>query len=106
MKTIWKMLLFTGIAFAVMVSEARTEDYPKMKLRYANYIPEKAPNSKVDIFLAHELTKRTNGRVQVNIYHGETLGKYRFLLMVVLLFLFLGMFMDKISTLVVTVPNF
>jgi len=58
-----------------MVSEAWAEHYPKIKLRYANYIPEKTPNSKVDIFVAEELTKRTNGRVQVAIYHGGTLGK-------------------------------
>jgi TRAP-type C4-dicarboxylate transport system substrate-binding protein len=46
-----------------------------MKLRYANNLPVKAPNSKVDIFVANELTKRTHGRVQVEIYHAETLGK-------------------------------
>ena len=45
MQTIWKMVSLTGIALAVMVSAAWSEDYPKMKLRYANYIPEKAPNS-------------------------------------------------------------
>jgi len=75
MQTIWKMLLLLGIAMSVMVSEAWAEDYPKMKLRYANYLPEKLPNSKVDIFVAKELTKRTNGRVQVTIFHGGTLGK-------------------------------
>jgi TRAP-type C4-dicarboxylate transport system substrate-binding protein len=69
------MLLLIGIALSVMLSEAWAEDYPKIKLRYANFIPEKAPNSKVDIFVAEELTKRTNGRVQVAIYHGGTLGK-------------------------------
>jgi TRAP-type C4-dicarboxylate transport system substrate-binding protein len=46
-----------------------------MKLRYANFLPEKAPNSRVDIFVANEITKRTNGRAEVEIYHGETLGK-------------------------------
>lgn len=75
MQKIWRVLLFVGIFFSVVVSEARAEDYPKMKLRYANYLPEKAPNSKVDIFVANELTRRTNDRVQVKIYHGETLGK-------------------------------
>jgi len=75
MQTPWKMLPLIGIALSVMVLEAWAENYPKMTLRYANYIPEKAPNSKVDIFVANELTKRTNGRVQVIIYHGQTLGK-------------------------------
>ncbi len=75
MQTIWKMLLLIGIALSVMVSGAWAADYPKMELRYANFIPKKAPNSKVDIFVAEELTKRTNGRVQVAIYHGGTLGK-------------------------------
>ena len=72
MRVIWKMLLLSGIALFLVVSGAWAEDYPEMKLRYANYIPEKAPNSKVDIFVANELTKRTNGRVQVTIYHGGT----------------------------------
>jgi len=75
MLTKWNLLILTGFAFLVMVSAAWAEDYPKMKLRYANFLPEKAPNSKVDIFVANELTKRTNGRVQVTIYHGGTLGK-------------------------------
>jgi TRAP-type C4-dicarboxylate transport system substrate-binding protein len=49
-------------------SAARAVDYPKMKLRYANFLPEKAPNSRADIFVANEITKRTNGRVEVEIY--------------------------------------
>ena len=75
MQTIWKALLLTGIALSLVVSAARAEDYPKMKLRYVNFLPAKAPNSKVDIFVANEITRRTHGRVQVEIYHGETLGK-------------------------------
>ena len=75
MQTLWNMLVLIGIALSLMVSGAWAEDFPKMELRYANYIPEKAPNSKVDIFVAEELTKRTNGRVRVTIYHGQTLGK-------------------------------
>jgi TRAP-type C4-dicarboxylate transport system substrate-binding protein len=75
MKAILKIILFVGIALFVMVPEAWAEDYPNMKLRYANSLPEKLPNSKGDIFVATELTRRTNGRVQVDIYHGQTLGK-------------------------------
>jgi tripartite ATP-independent transporter DctM subunit len=40
----------------------------------------------------------------VELFHQIGFGKYMFLLMVVLLFLFLGMFMDTISILVVAVP--
>ena len=75
MQTICKMLLLIGITLSLAVLEGWAEDYPKMKLRYANFVPEKAPHSKVDIFVANELTSRTNGRVQVTIYHGGTLGQ-------------------------------
>ena len=75
MQTIVKMLLVFGVGVSMIGSAARADDYPQMKLRYANFLPEKAPNSRVDIFMANEITKRTNGRVAVEIYHGETLGK-------------------------------
>jgi len=75
MQTIWKMLLFIGIALSAMFSEVLAEDYPKMKLRYADIAPEKGPNAKIDKFFAKELTKRTNGQVQVEVFHGQTLGR-------------------------------
>lgn len=75
MKMIGQIPLLSAIALSVLVSGTWAEDYPEMKLRYANFIPEKAPNSKVDIFVANELTRRTKGRVKVTIYHGGTLGK-------------------------------
>jgi TRAP-type C4-dicarboxylate transport system substrate-binding protein len=75
MQSKWYMFIFIGIALSVMGSDAWAEDYPKMKLRYANLTPEKMPNSKVDVFVANELARRTNGRVQVEIYHGQALGK-------------------------------
>jgi len=75
MLTKWNLRIFSGIALFVMVSVAWAEDFPEMKLRYANFIPEKTPNSQVDLFVAKELTRRTNGRVKVTIFHGGTLGK-------------------------------
>jgi TRAP-type C4-dicarboxylate transport system substrate-binding protein len=51
------------------------EDYPEMDLRFANFVPESNPTSKADIFVAEELTKRTNGKIKVTMYHGGALGK-------------------------------
>jgi len=75
MRIIWKMFLLAAMTMSMMVSAVWAEDYPKMKLRYANFLPANTPRSKVDIFVANELTKRTNGRIQVEIYHSETLGQ-------------------------------
>jgi len=55
MQTVWKALITAAIALSVMATEARAEDYPEMKLRYANFAPEKSPHSKGIIFVADEL---------------------------------------------------
>ena len=75
MQAIWRMLLIVGIFLSVMVSETLAEDYPKTTLRYADIAPEKGPNAKIDKFFASELTRRTNGRIQVKVFHGQTIGK-------------------------------
>jgi TRAP-type C4-dicarboxylate transport system substrate-binding protein len=75
MRTIMKWLLVVGAGVSIIGSAAWADDYPKMKLRYANFLPQNAVNSRVDMFVASEITRRTNGSVKVEIYHGETLGK-------------------------------
>lgn len=75
MKTISKIFIVTGIVLSIIGWDARAQDYPELKLRYANIGPEKFPNSKVDMFMADEIARRTGGRVQVTVYHGQTLGK-------------------------------
>lgn len=45
-----------------------------MELRFANSVPASFPTAKADIFVAEELTKRTNGAVEVKMFHGGTLG--------------------------------
>jgi TRAP-type C4-dicarboxylate transport system substrate-binding protein len=75
MKTMKKLILSVGIALSLMVPKVWAEAYPKMKLRYANMSLETSPYSTGEIFVATELTRRTNGRVQVEIYHGQSLGK-------------------------------
>ena len=69
------VILIAGIILSVLGSPIGAEDYPELKLRYANFLPEQASRSRVDIFVANEITRRTNGRVQVELYHNQTLGK-------------------------------
>jgi len=72
-KTLIAMLII-GLTLALPVNGVVAGEYPKMKLRYANLVSVKLPTSKAEIFVAEELTKRTNGAVQVKMFHGGTLG--------------------------------
>jgi len=67
-------LMVTAIVLAMSVQTAFAGQFPKMKLRFANSVPESFPTAKADIFVAEELTKRTNGAVEVKMFHGGTLG--------------------------------
>ena len=66
--------IIVGVVLTVLVRGAFAAEYPKMKLRYANLVSAQMPTSKADIFVAKELTRRTNGAVQVKMFHGGTLG--------------------------------
>ena len=74
MKKVLSVAALVMFGFVCIVPGVVADDFPKMKLRYANLVSEKIPTSKADIFVAEELTKRTNGAVQVKIFHGGTLG--------------------------------
>ncbi len=74
MKKTFMIMLLVGITIAICIPGAVAEDFPKMKLRYANLVSAKIPTSKAEVFVAEELTKRTNGAVQVKLFHGGTLG--------------------------------
>ena len=71
----FRILLAAAIMAVLMVAGTGAEEFPEMELRYANFVPESNPTSKADIFVATELTKRTNGRVKVTMYHGGSMGK-------------------------------
>jgi TRAP-type C4-dicarboxylate transport system substrate-binding protein len=72
-KTLFAMLILS-LTLALSVNGVLAGEYPKMKLRYANLVSAKLPTSKAEIYVAEELTKRTNGAVTVKLFHGSTLG--------------------------------
>ena len=75
MKLLKWLLAIVFFVSSMLGTMAHSEDYPIMSLRYASFISAKSPTAKPHIFLANEITRRTGGRVQVNIFLGGTLGK-------------------------------
>jgi TRAP-type C4-dicarboxylate transport system substrate-binding protein len=69
------MLAIAIISVSMVTVTFGADEFPEMELRYANFVPESNPTSKADVFVATELTKRTNGRVKVTMYHGGSMGK-------------------------------
>jgi len=67
-------LMFISIVMMILSGGAFAEEFPKIKLRFANSVPASFPTSKADIYVAEELAKRTNGAVTVKMFHGGTLG--------------------------------
>ena len=74
MKKILCKLMMISIVMMFMSGGAVADEFPKIKLRFANTVPASFPTAKADIFVAEELEKRTNGAVTVKMFHGGTLG--------------------------------
>ena len=74
MKKILYAVLLICLTLSITTNVLLAAEYPKMKLRYANLVSAQIPTSKAEIYVAEELTKRTNGAVQVKMFHGATLG--------------------------------
>ena len=63
------------IVLMLASSTAAMAEIPSMTLKWANFLPETFSFSKIDIYFAEEIEKRTNGKVKIKIFHGGTLGK-------------------------------
>lgn len=61
------------LAAAAGVSEA--QQYPKVVLRFAHFVPATLPGATVDQWFADELAKRTGGQMTMQIYWAESFGK-------------------------------
>jgi TRAP-type C4-dicarboxylate transport system substrate-binding protein len=67
--------LLTTITLALSMSAgALAQDYPQLTVRYANFMPENFPTSVIDSYVADEISKRTDGKVKFELFHGGTLG--------------------------------
>ena len=69
-KTLFPLVVVIVLA---LVSTASAE-IPSMRLKWANFLHETMEWSKVDNFFAEQIAKRTEGKVQIKVYHGGTLG--------------------------------
>ncbi len=67
------MVLFLGLAMTVSVSQ--TVQAETIKLTYSNFFPPAHIQSQLAEAWCQEVNKRTNGRVQVDYFAGQTLTK-------------------------------
>ena len=54
---------------------AHAQQYPKMNLRFAHFVPATLPGATIDQWFADELSKRTSGQITMQIYWAESMGK-------------------------------
>jgi TRAP-type transport system periplasmic protein len=56
---------------------ASAQEYPKLHLRFGHFTPATPPHAQVDQWFAGELAKRSGGRVTMEIFWAEAVGKAR-----------------------------
>ena len=72
-----KQVAGLAVAAAVGLSAgvAKAEEYPELKLRLAHFVPSQLTGSKVDQWWADEIEKRSGGKIKIEIFWAESLGK-------------------------------
>jgi TRAP-type C4-dicarboxylate transport system substrate-binding protein len=66
----------SGAVFALFIaSPAAAQDYPKMNLKLAHFVPSTVVASQVDQWFADEIEKRSGGNITIKIFWSETMGK-------------------------------
>ena len=66
----WKL---ASLVFCVVVIFAASSAFGQVKLNYSNFFPAPHKNSVLATEWGKEIEKRTNGKVQVTMFHGGTL---------------------------------
>lgn len=54
---------------------AHAQEYPTLKLRFAHFVTAALPGATVDQWYADELDKRTGGKMKMQIFWAESMGK-------------------------------
>jgi TRAP-type C4-dicarboxylate transport system substrate-binding protein len=71
-----KGLIITALAFTLLpVASPNAQEYPKLTLRFAHFVPATLPGATVDQWFAEELSKRTKGQVTMQFFWAESGGK-------------------------------
>jgi TRAP-type C4-dicarboxylate transport system substrate-binding protein len=76
-KKIFLLILVTAVGLAFMQAGAIKAQAAPIKLTYSNFFPPTHIQSKLAEAWSKEVEKRTNGRVKVEYYAGQTLTKAR-----------------------------
>jgi TRAP-type C4-dicarboxylate transport system substrate-binding protein len=53
----------------------QAQEYPAMNLRFAHYLPATPAGSVVDKWFADEVQRRSNGKIKIQIFWAESMGK-------------------------------
>jgi TRAP-type C4-dicarboxylate transport system substrate-binding protein len=64
-----------AVALSWASAPAHAEHYPSMNLKFAHFVPATFPGSQVDQWFADELQKRSGGKIKVQIFWAESMGK-------------------------------
>jgi TRAP-type C4-dicarboxylate transport system substrate-binding protein len=73
LKTIKTIAL--AAAIGLFGTAAQAQDYPTMNLKLAHFVPDNWTGSKVDQWFADEVKKRSGGKITIQIFWGESMGK-------------------------------
>ena len=80
MKSIIAGVLAAMILVAAQVAPAASEEYPELNLRFGHFVPANFPGSSIDQWWADEVEKRSGGKIKVEIFWAESIGKAKELL--------------------------
>ncbi len=63
-----KNMIITALAFALLPIASNAQEYPKLALRFAHFVPATLPGATVDQWFSEQLSKRTDGQVTMKIF--------------------------------------